>query len=536
MAPVVSTQEEPKSGSSVRNVLFIMCDQLRRDYLGCYGHPTLKTPNIDDLAARGVRFNRCYAQGPVCGPSRMSTYTGRYVASHGCTWNFVPIGVQIPTMGDYLRRAGLRTAVIGKTHAVADRGGMARLQLDMASRESMLLAEGGFEPYARHDGIVLDASLKSGRSYPYNTYLMERGYPGPNAWHDHANSALDDQGAVLSGWQLRHSPLPARVTEEHSETAWATDRAMDFIAQQGDRPWCLHLSYIKPHWPYMAPAPYHDQYGPSDMASPVRAARELQDTHEVYRAFRNHRESKAFSREEVRQSVIPTYMGLISQIDAHIGRLMAFLKGQQRLRDTMIVFTSDHGDLLGDHWLGEKEMFYEASAGVPLIVVAPGGHRQDEIDDAPAQLIDLLPTFLDALGCKSDTPWLEGRSLWGRTCDRTASVPEHAISELDYAFYPARHELGRGPNDCRAEMIATQRWKYVHYLGYAPQLFDLQDDPNELRDLGRDPSTVGTRREMHERLIEWRRSLHMRTTMTDAEVDGWLRHRTEPGGVRIGQW
>ena len=95
----------------VKNVLFIMCDQLRRDYLGCYGHPTIRTPHIDALAARGTRFDRAYVQGPVCGPSRMSTYTGRYVASHGATWNFVPLPLQVPTLGDYMRGAGLRTAV-----------------------------------------------------------------------------------------------------------------------------------------------------------------------------------------------------------------------------------------------------------------------------------------------------------------------------------------------------------------------------------------------------------------------------------------
>jgi len=536
MTSLFSAPEQRSSGGTVRNVLFIMCDQLRRDYLGCYGHPTIKTPNIDALAASGVRFNRGYVQGPVCGPSRMSAYTGRYVASHGCTWNFVPIGVQTPTMGEHLRQLGLRTAVIGKTHAVADQDGIARLRLDAPSRESLLLAEGGFEPYARHDGVVLDASLNSGRAYPYNSFLMAQGYSGPNAWHDHANSALGERGAILSGWQLRHSSLPARVAEEHSETAWATDRAIEFITEQGDQPWCLHLSYIKPHWPYMAPAPYHDLYGSEDILAVVRAAHELDDEHEVYRAFRNHRESKAFSRDDVRASVIPAYMGLISQLDTHIGRLMAFLKQQERLQDTLIVFTSDHGDHLGDHWLGEKEMFYEASAGVPLIIVEPEGRRRGEVDEAPVQLIDLLPTFLEAIGGTIESPWLEGQSLWTRIRDRHAPTQEQAISELDYAFYPARQELGRGVNDARAEMVATQRWKYIHYQGYAPQLFDLQEDPDELRDLGREPSTARIQREMLDRLIEWRRALHMRTAMTDAGVDDWLQKRTEPGGVRIGEW
>jgi arylsulfatase A-like enzyme len=524
------------AGGQVRNVLFVMCDQLRRDYLGCYGHPWIRTPNIDALAARGLRFTRCYAQGPVCGPSRMSAYTGRYVASHGCTWNFVPIGVHLPTMGEHLRRAGLRTAVVGKTHAVADRDGIARLQLDAARPETVLLAEGGFEPYARHDGVVLDAALRNGRVYPYNEFLRGIGYPGPNAWHDHANSAAGEGGELLSGWQMRHSPRPARIVEAHSETAWATDRAMDFIREQGDRPWCLHLSYIKPHWPYMAPAPYHSMYGPDHVVAPVRADHEREHAHPVVRAFQDHTESRAFARDEVRRAVVPTYMGLISQVDAHIGRLMAFLQAQQRLQDTLIVFTSDHGDLLGDHWLGEKEMFHEASAGVPLIVVAPQGARAGEVDDAPTQLIDLLPTFLDAVGVRAQSPWLEGQSLWDRLHDGAAPVRDAAVSELDYAFYPARTALGRSANDARAEMVCTPRWKYVDFQGFEPQLFDLQEDPDELHDLGRDASCSGVRREMRERLREWRRTLRHRTSMTDAAVDGWLRHRSEPGGVRIGEW
>ena len=537
MNPVLpNVQAQSPANRPVRNILFIMCDQLRRDYLGCYGHPHIRTPHIDALAARGVRFTRCCAQGPVCGPSRMSTYTGRYVASHGCTWNFVPVGVHMPTMGDFMRHAGLRTAVVGKTHAAGDTEGMARLRLDPKSELGILLAEGGFEPFARHDGVVLDASLQR-KGYPYNDYLRANGYPASNAWHDFANSALGPDGEVLSGWHLRHSPLPARVAEPHSETAWATDRAMDFIREQGDAPWCLHLSYIKPHWPYMAPAPYHAKYGADDVVAAVRSKAECDDTHPVYRAFRNHMESRSFSRDEVRCGVVPTYMGLITQIDDHIGRLMAFLETQGRLDDTLIVFTSDHGDLLGDHWLGEKEMFYEPSVGVPLIVVAPRGTRRGEVDDSLTEQIDLLPTFLEALGADGDNQWLEGQSLWRRL---QSSLPtpsaECAVSELDYAFYPAGDALARGINDARATMVCTQRWKYVDYLGFRPQLFDLQEDPDELRDLGLDPGHDAVRLEMQDRLRAWRTALRNRTAMSDAGVRTWKQGRTQSDGVRIGEW
>ena len=130
-----------------------MCDQLRWDYLSCYGHPKLKTPHIDSLAARGVRFDRAYCQSPVCGSSRMSFYTGRYVNSHGASWNFVPLRIGEMTIGDHLRPRGIRTALVGKTHMRADYPGLARLGVDLDSQEGVFAAECGFEPFERDDGI-----------------------------------------------------------------------------------------------------------------------------------------------------------------------------------------------------------------------------------------------------------------------------------------------------------------------------------------------------------------------------------------------
>lgn len=518
-----------------RNILFIMCDQLRRDYLGCYGHPTLKTPHIDALAARGARFNRCYVQGTVCGPSRMSTYTGRYVSSHGSTWNFVPLSVQIPTMGDYMRKAGLRTAVVGKTHVVGDTAGMERLNIDPQSPQGILLSQGGFEPYARHDGVVLDASLKH-RGYLYNDFLKKTGYHANNAWHDFANSGTGAAGTVLSGWKLRNSRLAARVDAAHSETAWATDTAVDFIREQGDKPWCLHLSYIKPHWPYIAPAPYHEAYGDGDVLPSVKSQAEREDQHPVYRAFRNHAESQAFSRDEVRLAVIPSYMGLVKQIDDNIGRLIDFLKRSGRLEDTLIVFTSDHGDLLGDHWLGEKEMFYEASAGVPLIIVDPDAEVRGTVVDSLVEAIDLLPTFIDAIGLAPDDLWLEGRSLLPFMRRQVPIQRDAVFSELDYAFYGARSELGLGINEARAEMVATDRWKLIRYAGFEPQLFDLHQDLHELRNLGCEPALAQVRKELLARLTQWHTQRRNRSTMADAQVEYWTRSRTKPGGVSIGIW
>ena len=167
---------------TARNILFIMCDQLRWDYLSCAGHPFLKTPHIDALARRGVRFTRAYVQSPVCGASRMSFYTGRYVSSHGASWNGFPLKVGEWTIGDYLRPMGVRTALVGKTHMEADAEGMARLGIDPQSIIGVHVSECGFEPYERDDGLWAEGP--DGRYDPrqpaYNRYLNQKGYGGDN--------------------------------------------------------------------------------------------------------------------------------------------------------------------------------------------------------------------------------------------------------------------------------------------------------------------------------------------------------------------
>ena len=524
--------------AKVRNILFIMCDQLRADYLGCEGHPHVETPHIDALAERGVRFTRAYCQSPVCGPSRMSFYTGRYMFSHGANWNNIPLRVDEWTMGDYLRPLGMRVALVGKTHMTADDAAMARLEVTPESAIGRFVAECGFEAWERDDGLhpeqIADPDLA------YNRYLRDLGFEGENPWHTAANSAEGPDGEILSGWHMRNARLPTRVPEEHSETAYMTNRAMAFIAEAGETPWCLHLSYIKPHWPYIAPAPYNDMYGANQVVPANRHPGERADPHPVHAAFMTHDDSLAFQSEEVRHHVIPTYMGLVKQIDDHIGRLMAFLRDEGRLDDTMIVFTADHGDYLGDHWLGEKELFHEAVARIPMIVVDPDASAEATrgvADPRLVEAVDLLPTFLEAKGGAPAPHRLEGRSLLAllREGGVAAGWREAVFSETDYSIRKARLVLDVAPGDARAFMVRDERWKYCHYEGFPPQLFDLEEDPGELRDLGRDPALDGIRAEMHERLFAWLRARRTRITRSDEEIAG----RTGRGrqrGYLIGVW
>jgi arylsulfatase A-like enzyme len=530
-----ATPDRPHAGA--RNVLFIMADQLRRDYLSCYGARHLATPHIDALARRGVRFANAYAQGPVCGVSRMSYYTGRYMSTHGATWNFVPLPLHNPTLGDHLRPLGVRCAVVGKTHVVGDSEGIARIGATAASTGLRFAMEGGFEPYARDDGVWSQPTIPQGHHYA--DHLRARGYAGANPWHDWANSARGADGEILSGWDMRWAHLPAAVAEPDSESAYTTRRAIEFIDECGTQRWCLHLSYIKPHWPYVAPAPYHGLYAQDDVPAPVRAAAEREKPHPVLEGFQSQAASRNFSDDAKRRHVIPAYMGLVKQLDDQLGVLFDFLTQRGLWDDTLVVFCSDHGDYLGDHWLGEKELFHDAVAAVPMIVVHPDPNaRRAAVEDRLVESIDLVPTFIEALG--GTPPWhqLEGRSLMPLLRAERLRTPwrEYAISEGDYAFRSfVRERTGQPVDGCRMFMLRSRDWKYIHYENLAPQLFDLREDPMELYDRGADPALAAVREEHAQALFDWLRHRRVHPTVSYREMDGWTAQEARIG-TRIGVW
>jgi len=525
----------------VRNILFLMMDQLRWDYLSCYGNSPVRTPHIDALAARGVRFTRAYAQGTSCGNSRASFYTGRHVRSHGATWNDIPFELNQWTLGDYMHERGLQTVLMGKTHMRPDSNGLARFGIDPEHGVGKTLAECGFVLGERDDGLHPEGPLGfySARAPKYNEYLRAHGFGGRNPWLEWANSAVDERGRIVSGFYLENAHRAARVPAEHSETAYMTGRAMEFIAGAGETPWCLHLSYIKPHWPLIAPAPYHQLYGPEDVPAAVRCAGERAEPHPVMQAFMNHRHSQTFSRDEARSRAIPAYMGLVRQIDDEIGRLIAFLRARNRLDDTLIVLTSDHGDYLGDHWLGEKDLFHDAAAKLPMIVVDPrtaADGTRGSACDALVGAIDLIPTFIDALGGTPPRHRLEGLSLlpWLRGAPPQL-WREAVFSECDYCRLPAANALGRDPLEARLTMAFDGRWKFVHCLGFAPMLFDLKNDPQELRDLGSVAAHAVVRERMKDLLLDWSAGLRNRTATDEAQM-AKLTGRSFRQGLLIGFW
>ena len=526
----------------IRNILFIMYDQLRFDYLGCAGHPHLKTPNIDALAARGVRFSRCYVQSPVCGASRMSYYTGRYVHSHGAAWNNFPLKVGEQTLGDHLRKLGMQSWLIGKTHMKVDEEGMTRLGIARDGIIGARVSECGFDVFVRDDGLWSegpDGFYDSKRS-PYNEYLKSKGYPGANPWHDFANSGITEDGDMASGWFMKHADKPANIDNRDSETPWLTGKMIEFLDQRENRetPWLCHLSYIKPHWPYIVPAPYHDMYGHNQILPAVRHPEERKDPHPVYGAFQANAIGQAFSRDEVREKVIPAYMGLIKQCDDELGRLVGYLEETGRMDDTMIVLTSDHGDYLGDHWLGEKDLFHEQSVKVPLIVYDPSPEAdatRGAVCDELVESIDLAATFIEAAGGKVPGHIVEGRSLTPFLHGKEAGQwRDFVVSEYDYSATPMAVKLGVEPRDARLFMIADKRWKFMHAEGgMRPMLFDMENDPDEYFDLGASPEHAGVVEMMYERLAKWARRMAQRTAISDDEICAG-RGKSRRKGVLLG--
>lgn len=522
------------------NILFIMFDQLRWDYLSCYGHKTLKTPHIDRLATQGVRFDRAYIQSPICGSSRMSTYTGRYVHSHGASWNGIPLKVGEMTMGDHLRAAGMGCWLVGKTHMRADEEGMARLGLEPDSLIGARVAECGFDVFERDDGMLPegpDGYYDPDGAKEYNKYLRAKGYESDNPWHDFANSGLDADGNVQSGWFLKNATRPANIAEEDSETPYLTTRAMEFIEQQTG-PWCCHLSYIKPHWPYIVPEPYASMFGPEHVQDVVRSDSERQNAHPLFKAFMETKVGEAFSRQEVRDAVIPAYMGLIKQADDQMGRLFTWLEETGRMQDTMIVLTSDHGDFLGDHWMGEKTFFHDAATRVPLIVYDPrpeADATRGNVCDALVESIDLAPTFVEAAGGKPAMHILEGESLIPILHGaRDHTLRDHVICEYDFSASPIAHLNDISVRQAVMFMVADKDWKLIHFeADPRPMLFDLKNDPQELVDLGGDPAHADVIAGMYDKLFRWTRRQSQRTTRSEEQLIA-MRTKSRKRGIVLG--
>lgn len=378
------------------NVLFITVDQWRGDCLSSAGHPVVQTPHLDALAASGARFARHYAQAAPCGPSRASLLTGTYLHTHRSTFNGTPLDARFTNVALEARAAGYRPLLYGYTDTTVDPRTVAPDDPRLSTYESVLP---GFE-----HAQPLDEEYA-----PWFAWLAERGYDLSDPQR-YLRPDPDHPGAGSHGRTWAPTPYSA----EHTETAFITGRVIEDIdaaLAAGEGAFFVHASYVRPHPPFTVPAPYHDLYDPADVPAPVLAptADDEAALHPFVAAAMGWEWSRADpDPAEVRQ-LRATYYGMMTEVDAQLGRLLAALEERGLADDTIVIVTSDHGEMLGDHRLMSKLGFWDEAFHIPLIVRAPGCPPGQVIDEF-TENVDIMATILELIDVEVPAQ-CQGRSL-----------------------------------------------------------------------------------------------------------------------------
>lgn len=423
------------------NVLFIMSDEHSRRVLGAYGNPVVRSPNLDALANGGTLFENAYCNCPICVPSRASFATGRLVHTIGYWDNAFPYLGTPRSWGHRLHDTGHRCDSIGKLHyrATDDPNGF--------------------------DNEILPLHVLNGEG---DVQGMLRRPPPPR---ESTRQLAGDAGSGDSTY-LRYD----RAIRDRT-VAWLRTAA----ERRPGKPWCLFVSFVCPHFPLVAPPEFFNLYDLGELPLPrLRAPADFPD-HPVLRKLREVQNYDDHFRDEEHVRVaIAAYYGMVSFLDDNIGRILKVLREIGLVEDTLVVYTSDHGDNLGTRTFWGKSNMYEEAVGVPLILNGPGIPAGRRVR-APVSLVDAYPTIIEAVG---ERPTAEEQELPGTSlrylienddADRCVFSEYHAVGALTGIF-----------------MVRFGRYKYVHYEGYRPQLFDLENDPWETRDLALEPGHEGT--------------------------------------------
>lgn len=460
------------------NILLICTDQQRYDALGAAGNPHVETPNLDRLAGQGVMFEHCYVQAPVCGPSRASLMTSRYLHNHGLWANGVDLDPTERVFTRTLADAGYDCGLVGKLHLGAAQHGRVEPRVD-----------DGFSTFRwAHDPYV-----ESPENH-YHRWLREQ-HPG----------LLEDALAT----ERPHDTIDRFAVEAHY-SHWVGEETIEFLTNGRDpgRPFCFIANFFDPHHGFGAPQTFRDRYDPATLPPPVTSPDDLETKPAIYTeasissyagtlpGFRDH------TPEQI-QEIKAQYYAMVSLVDDEVGRILDTLDEQGLADDTVVVFTSDHGEMLGDHQLLLKgPMMFDCSVRVPLLVRWPGELPAGAVRDEIVEWIDLAPTFLQVAGAPP-LPRAQGTSLLGLARDgradgrRTWALSEYRNSGSEYD--PAVHTT----------MVRTKDWKVVVHHGSPAtsrgrdgELYDVVADPDELRNLWHDPSAADTRREMEAMLVD----------------------------------
>jgi arylsulfatase A-like enzyme len=485
-------------------VLFVVLVQLRADCLSGALAGENPLPNLRALMADSVSFSSHYTVTTPCGPARASLLTGLYAMNHRSVRNGAPLEGHHTNLALEARKAGYEPLLFGYTDASADPAGRHPNDPDLKNYEGVM------------PGFTEIVQMRFGSSYPWVADLKAKGYALPAAYNDLFRAVDPDGGGRLNA--------PTLYRAEDSDTAFLTNETLKALSVREDQDWFAHVTYIRPHPPLAAPAPYNDMYAPGAIppASLPAGVAEQKAAHPVFEAFFAEPTVKNLyigfdgrldlMTEADRQTLRTVYLGLATEVDAHIGRLLDYLKTSGQYDDTMIVVTSDHGEMLGDHFMWGKESIYDPAFHVPLIIRDP--HRRQAagtVVDAFTESIDVAPTILDWIGHEIP-PGFDGRSLLPFV--EGANPPdwrEHVFCELDLGdpVAPTRYQrhLGLDLTQANLAILRERRFKYVHFNGgLPPLLFDILSDPHEMTDLAGDPAFAPELLRLSRRMLDHRMS------------------------------
>ena len=466
------------------NIVCIFADQHRHDALGCAGNTQIKTPNLDALAASGVRFNTAWCQSPICQPSRAALITGRYPNELGVMRNFGPdMDSGWPTFMKTLSNSGYNTANIGKTHYYAEGLAQPDKSTDMRDYSSRVAAFGFDYVIEEFDRYV---HAMDGVTTPYTGYLQQEGVLGAY------------QRAIKSIWRLTEQHwdgVTSPLSKEQDLTSFLTREAQSWLAtQSADQPFFLQLSYVQPHVPLMGDPEWAAYYSAANIPrGPSKQPPVGVPVWDNYLSWCGHHANASLLTDDYVLAGARQYYAMISLIDECIGNIQTQLASQGLLDNTWIVYSSDHGEMLGDHGLMAKFNFYRSSVQVPLIVCPPGG-IDGLTSDALASVVDIAPTLLAAAGVEP-LQNIRGRSLLGAVAGEESHA-ESLFSEIQ--------QQSRKPNAPTFRALRNQRYRLTveTTTNTLCELFDLQEDPLELANRVHDASKTAIIKELRDQLEE----------------------------------
>ncbi len=493
--------------SADRNVLFVTVDQWRGDSLSALGHPMLSTPTLDRLAETGTLFANHWANAAPCGPSRACLYTGTYLHHNRSVNNGTPLDDRFTNVARLAREAGYDPVLFGYTDTSLDPRTLPADDRRLRSYEEVLP---GFRP-------VLHEPWEGG-SRQWGRWLAGQGVDVPPNPHDLYQPIPGFPGAATHGstW------APARFSPEQSETAFMVDAVIEWLEDHADRPYFVHASFIRPHPPRRNPIGYHDLYDAEEVPPFVGATTKAEEAarHPLNQALMYLPLAGAPEDELERRQMRATYHGAQKEVDDQLARLFGYLESTGLSASTLVVFTSDHGEMGGDHWLFEKLGYWDESYHVPLIIRDPDPSAvasRGRVVQACTESVDILPTICQWLGVDIPPqcdgfglqPFLTGEGLLDD------GAPEHWRSEAHWSWNfsnpasrAAERYFGLPMAQCRLDVQRGATVKYVQFAADAavlpPLLFDLATDPDQLHDLASEESSATTGWAASERLAHWR--------------------------------